>query len=166
MAEVQRQSFFKQYIHHAFEDCHWPTQQRFEDAEGDTRFWVLADGHGGEAAGQFFVKETVKGVKSLMSQRSWDFENPLHRDLFQMEIKEHFHVSWGQTFLTTRARQIANAYDINQSCSLRTLNTSASKLTNIANGHVAALQLTNVLLTTAVPFNSLFSTATTLFLRI
>ncbi|TPX46856.1 hypothetical protein SeLEV6574_g02989 [Synchytrium endobioticum] len=84
---------FKEDIHHHFEDNHWPTtseQQRVEGSEGATKFWILADGHGGEAAARFFVARSVELVKALIREGEWNFDLVGSRERFRISIENMY----------------------------------------------------------------------------
>jgi len=84
-------------IHNYMEDFHFPTIDD-KNAAVHTHplsslpvyIWLLADGHGGHEAPQYFIKEMREAMKEVVDYHDWNWEKKEECQLFEHLIKDKY----------------------------------------------------------------------------
>jgi len=84
-------------IHNYMEDFHFPTIDN-KNAAVHTHpvsglpvyIWLLADGHGGHEAPQFFIKEMRLAMEDIVDFHDWNWEKKEECQLFERFIKDKY----------------------------------------------------------------------------
>lgn len=93
-------------IHNFMEDFHFPnldsTNPSSASADKDSAvhkhpisglpvyIWLLADGHGGHEAPQYFIKEMKKGMETVIDFHDWNWDKKEECQLFEKFIKDKY----------------------------------------------------------------------------
>ncbi|KAG4102665.1 protein serine/threonine phosphatase 2C [Neocallimastix lanati (nom. inval.)] len=84
-------------IHNYMEDFHFPTLDNRKAAVHThpvsglpAYIWLLADGHGGHEAPQFFIKEMRMAIEDVVDFHDWNWEKREECQLFERFIKDKY----------------------------------------------------------------------------